>query len=521
AATELVLDTLQGTPGEIQWPFPKVYREALGGLTTFGYDDTVLLFAPIEVTETSGVVEVSARADFLACETECVPGSVELTRTFPIAHSTRPSSLAERFEQSERRVPVSPRAAGIDAALQVEYETLGPAQTFRAWYELSCEACESLELAAPLTSAFVPYASDRLARSEAQKLYALHPNRVALELASRTGPGTHSAALAGVVGLAIDGDFVAVKLTEPVPRAVSTGSPTLPPYATDAAPASPLSASMSLWQLLLFSFLGGMLLNLMPCVLPVLAIKVVSFTEIARRDRSAIVAHSSAYATAVVGSMLMLALLVVALRAAGTTVGWGFQFQSPLFVSGIGALLVAFSLNLFGVFELSVNATGLSASADSADGLRRSFLEGVLAVLLATPCTAPLLGSAVGFALSQPPWVILLAFFTIGLGLAAPFVILVLAPGASRFLPAPGNWMVTLKQVLGFVLLGSALWLAWVVGRGYGEDAMAATLAFFITVGIAVWLFGRWQLAGPKARWASRGLAVGVLMVAGAVFLRF
>src|SRR5690606_3908509 len=219
------------------------------------------------------------------------------------------------------------------------------------------------------------------------------------------------------------------------------------------------------------------------------------------------------YAAGVVGSLLALAGAVIALRAAGTGVGWGFQFQHPIYVAAVAAVVVAFALNLFGVFRVDVSAGRLVERVDARQGLGRSVGEGVLAVVLATPCSAPLLGTALGFAFAAPAWVTALVFLALGVGLAAPFCLLVLVPGLVERLPRPGPWMERCKEILGFALLATAVWLVWVMGGLGGVDAMARLLAFLVAVALACWLFGLAQSAARR-RWLGRAAALGVLLAA-------
>jgi thiol:disulfide interchange protein DsbD len=271
---------------------------------------------------------------------------------------------------------------------------------------------------------------------------------------------------------------------------------------------------------LLLAFLGGMILNLMPCVFPVLALKVSSFTNIVHESKRGIVAHGMAYTAGIVGSMLLLAGVVIGLRVGGTQVGWGFQFQQPHFLAALIVILVLFALNLFGVFEVAVRAQNLHDKAQETSGVRRSVWEGVLAVVLATPCSAPFLGTAVGFALASGPLTIIAVFAALGLGLAAPMVVLTLVPGWAKLLPKPGMWMSHLKTFLGFALIGSAIWIFWLLGRQTGVDAMAAMLRFTAVLGLAAWIVGLVQFQQFSARKIA-ALAVAVAALATAGYLAF
>jgi thiol:disulfide interchange protein DsbD len=229
------------------------------------------------------------------------------------------------------------------------------------------------------------------------------------------------------------------------------------------------------------------------------------------KSRRTILSHGAAYTGGIVGSMLALGLVVVGLRTAGKQVGWGFQFQEPLFIVALCAVLVLFALNLFGVFEVSVAATDLADKAEQSHGLRRSFMEGILAVVLATPCSAPFLGTAVGFALASSAATILTVFAVLGLGLAAPFVVLTLSPGWAKVLPKPGNWMNVLKQLLGFALLGTVIWLFWVLGNVVGANGLVQLLIFLSVLSLGAWFFGQVQYKYEgimKAGVAALALAV-------------
>ncbi len=273
-------------------------------------------------------------------------------------------------------------------------------------------------------------------------------------------------------------------------------------------------ASLSLVRALAFAFLGGLLLNLMPCVLPVLALKAFALADLAGRSRRECAAHGAGYVAGVMATMLALAALVLALRAAGSAVGWGFQFQEPAYSLGLAALLVVLALNLFGVFEVAAPA-GLASVGARAAGVTRSFFDGLLAVALATPCSAPFLGTAVGFAFASPAPLTLAIFGALGLGLAAPLALVVAVPGLASRLPRSGAWMGGLRTLLGFALLASACWLLWIFGRLAGVDALGAALAFLIALALSAWIFGLQQ----QAERGPRGLVVGAAVALAAFAL--
>lgn len=319
-----------------------------------------------------------------------------------------------------------------------------------------------------------------------------------------------------------------------MPETAAAPSPTTPsdsPQATAAgplpdSPADALTASAassapgtapsesSLPLLLLFAFLGGLLLNLMPCVLPVLSLKVLGLIQNAHESRGRSAALGLSYTAGVLVSFWALAGVVVAARAAGSAVGWGFQFQDPGFVAALSGVVTAFALSLFGAFELNLPGAAGSrmAAASAREGLPGAFLGGVFATLLATPCTAPFLGAAMGFAFTQPA-LTLVAFFTAAaLGLALPYLALVLSPAARRFLPKPGAWMERLKQGFGFLMLATLLWLWFVLGQQSGPEAIVLVAGWNLLAAFAIW--ASFAAAGLEATTARRLVARLLLVVA-------
>jgi len=246
--------------------------------------------------------------------------------------------------------------------------------------------------------------------------------------------------------------------------------------------------------MLLLAFVGGSILNLMPCVFPILSLKVLSFTRSTAHDRHV---HSWLYTAGVVASFVLVAALLITLQQAGRAVGWGFQLQSPAFVIGLAYLFVAMGLSLSGLFEFGGKVMNAGSSLADRGGLSGSFFTGVLAVVVASPCTAPFMGTALGFALIQPPLVGLLVFAALGAGMAAPLLLFSYSGAARRLMPRPGPWMEALKQLLAFPLYGTAIWLLWVAGRQTGVNTMAAALAGVLALACCL-------LAASLATW--RGL---------------
>jgi thiol:disulfide interchange protein DsbD len=323
---------------------------------------------------------------------------------------------------------------------------------------------------------------------------------VTMDGTASADPPNGSARLRGALALQRNGAIEYVEVDAPLPRAAAGAlvlaleNPWLEPDPNQAAvPGVPF------FQAVLLALLGGLVLNLMPCVLPVLAIKVFGLAELAQHGRGEVARHGIAYTAGVLASMLALALVVAGLRAAGTSVGWGFQFQEPIFVAAIAAVLVVFALSLFGVFEFSFDTSRLANAGAQATGARRSVFEGLLAVVLATPCTAPFVGTAVGFAFASSTATIAAIFLAIGLGLALPFLQICAVPAWAKLVPRSGPWTAQLRAALGFALLGTAVWLLWVLGHSAGADAQAVLLAYLCALAAGVWVFGVLQRSDRSA----------------------
>lgn len=248
-------------------------------------------------------------------------------------------------------------------------------------------------------------------------------------------------------------------------------------------------ASLSIVLALAFAFIGGLILNLMPCVLPVLSIKVLGLVKHAN-DPKAAWKNGLMFTLGVLVSFWLLAGLLLILRFAGQQIGWGFQFQSPLFLVFLSSLLFIFGLNLFGLFEVGTSLTSIESKVKKGGGLTASFMTGVLATAVATPCTAPFMGSALGFAIAQPPVISLLVFTALGLGMAFPYLMLAKFPSLLKFVPKPGPWMDTFKKALGFLLMMTVVWLLWVLGVQLGSHAIILMLVVFVLMGLLFWLYG-------------------------------
>ncbi|HKP98068.1 MAG TPA: thioredoxin family protein, partial [Fibrobacteria bacterium] len=276
-------------------------------------------------------------------------------------------------------------------------------------------------------------------------------------------------------------------VTTPTPGALSSAGSAA--GGDGSGPAA--SGFAKLLLMLSLAFAGGLILNLMPCVLPVLSLKIFDFVKRAGESRWKVFSHGLIFTAGVLVSFWILAGLLLILRSGGSQLGWGFQLQSPGFLVVLCALFFFFSLNLFGVFELGYMFTRIGG-AGTRSGRLGSFMAGVTATVVATPCTAPFMGSAMGYAFTQPPYYAMLVFTFLGLGMASPYLVLSGFPALMKFLPKPGEWMEHLKQFMGFPLLATAIWLAWVLGKQAGVDALIALLFVLLLAGLSAWILGKW-----------------------------
>ncbi|MFK7895409.1 MAG: protein-disulfide reductase DsbD family protein [Myxococcota bacterium] len=528
-APRLDFEAAAYSAGEVSWPAPQTFREADGLFTTYGYENRVLLTAPLLRTRNAEVEQSSIRviASVLVCHTQCVPATFELTTPIKSGlSSAEEEQLQALFEEAERDVPTDLSALGwsgsahwlnhppdVDEVAEVRL-SLAPCDEEAA--QNASASCPAVTLAdeqlaflplegdtfevAPETTAFSPRLSlalslTRLEAGEARL-------RGVIPLRDENGRTLHVR-----VDLPIQGEAQNAAIASGGVSGAGTGASTVEEIAT------PLAASIGGWLRILFlALLGGLILNGMPCVLPVLAIKVVAVADMAEKDPKEVRLHGLAYTAGVLASMAVLATIVLSLRAAGHAVGWGFQFQEPIFIAAISALLVGFALNLFGVFEIEMGQGRLASVGQESTGLNRSAFEGLLAVILATPCTAPFLGTAVGFAFASSGYGIVTVFLAIGLGLAAPFLLVSFFPSLARFIPRSGPWMLKLRAGLGFSLLGTVVWLLWVLGQSGGADTVVAMVGALLLFSFLLWGFG--QLQPLRSAWLGRVSVAAIVCVA-------
>ena len=499
-ATEISWSSPGATFSELSWPSPQLFEEADGLFTTYGYKDRVLLATTARYTDAVGESQVvTAVADVLACKDECIPASLSLSRTIASARSVPASNDAvSAFTRHEQMLPSTPEAAGF--VLEVQHQN-PEAGAFESRLELACQP-GATHCRTPERVQFIPGPGIGRAFEPSEWRAAATRSDALGEISLRgTAEAESPDEISGVLLLAsAAGESQGLRLSW---------------NASAAAAASADFGALSWLRALLFALVGGLILNLMPCVLPVLAIKVVAVAELAEKSRRQVVMIGLAYTSGILLTMLGFAAVVLALRSAGHAVGWGFQFQEPLFVAGVSTVLIAFSLNLFGVFEINFHGGRLAGLGQDSGAIQRSFFEGLLAVVLATPCTAPFLGTAVGFAFASGSVVIVTIFSAIGLGLALPFLAVSLVPCWARFMPRAGGWVLQLRSGLGFALLATCVWLLWILGRSVGVDGLSVVMAWLVTVAFAIWLHSVVQKDGHARITAAMGTGLILLALIG------
>jgi thiol:disulfide interchange protein len=465
---------------EIQWPIPLKLKDP-GDIQTYGYEDEVLLMQEITPPASRGdsSVKLSAEANWLVCERLCIPGSVKLQLDLPVAAQNAPAN-DELFARYRRSLPqpwpdakiagASWQRSGSDLLLTVESAALAnyPVADFF-----------------PLPGGNVVAGHPKTERGGGGKITF----RISVE--------TEDQNLSSLSGLVVFGQ--------------DENGPGRNAWSLIAAAPAPVSSGLA--KFLLFGFLGGFILNLMPCVLPVISLKIFGFIQHAGQSRARILRSGLAFVAGIFAWFIGLALLLIGLKSAGREITWAFQFTNPYFVLAMSAVVLVFALNLFGVFEISLpqgaNRSLLGWTAREGDA--GSFFQGVFATVLATPCTAPFLGTALGFAFTQSGWTILIMFVAIAAGMGFPYLLLSAQPAWLRLLPKPGPWMERVKQLMGFFLLATLLFLLWVIGAERGVEAIIWTACFLLALSLACWIKGSFLV--PTASRTTRLVVLVLLLV--------
>jgi thiol:disulfide interchange protein DsbD len=502
-ATRVVWTLPSGwTAGDIVWPAPS--RQPTGPLMNYGYHDEVLL--PVPVTAPANArpgetVTLKAAASFLVCADICVPEDAVLTLSLPVVDGLAPPN-AVWGAPIARTLAEAPAPAGLTGAFAKQGTAIALA--------ITGDVLKGADLA---NAYFFPFDGTVIDHAKPQ---AIERGPEGLTLTLTPGYAFQQPespkSLAGVLSLG-------GKAYE-----VTAAAGDLPPGASGLGPpprAAASGAALGLPVAALFALVGGLILNLMPCVFPILAMKAASLAGHAHERRAA-QRQGLAFLAGVLTTFLALAAVLIAVRAGGAAVGWGFQLQSPPVVAGLALLMLAVALNLSGVFEVGTSLQGAGSGVASRSGLAGAFFTGALAVVVAAPCTAPFMAPALGWALTQSPPAALAVFLALGLGFAAPFTAAAFAPGLLARLPKPGPWMDGFKKLLAFPMYGAAAWLVWVLTIQAGDTALARVFAAAVVLALAAWLLGvaqrRRAQGGRPLVLAGVGAALAIAAALAAVW---
>ena len=490
-------------PGDILWPLPE--RQRLQSLMNYGYSGAVFLPVPIEIPADAAPgrsLPLRVTAHFYVCSDEmCVPEDLDLSLDLPVREGAAP--LDPRFGQAIQDVAAAaPRPAGIEARVALTDGRL-----------VLTAAGGPLAGAAPRWAYFHPFEGGVIDHAAAQS-GERGPQGLTVTVAA--GRGLTSNGLKGPISGVLSTDLGAWEITAEPGAALTgvTGDGAIGDGEGLNAGASAATGSADFAKAALFALLGGLILNLMPCVFPILAMKAASLSRAAHQPTEAR-RDGLAFLAGVLATFVVLAGALLALRAGGQALGWGFQLQSPGVVAALALLMLAVALNLSGVFHIGAGLQGAGHGPLSRlPGVAGAFFTGVLAVVVAAPCTAPFMAFALGAALFMPWPMAVAVFLMLGLGLALPYVLISLNPRLLARLPKPGPWMETLRNLLAFPMYGAALWLAWVYGR-QTADALALLFAAGLMLALALWLYGRAQAAPGKGRAAVIGALLALIAAMG------
>jgi len=504
------------TAGDIVWTTP--HRFEIPPLINYGYAGHAMHLVQITAApdlKAGAALALQAKASWLVCADVCIPESADLQLRLPVKPSAGAidSSVEPLFAAARSEQP-SAQLAATGASIRDGRLVLTLGKDWGA----TLSQIQSL--------AFYPY-DDGVIEYGAPQILTRTSDSVGLAMKVGYQP-PQTGTIRGVL-LATEQsgkDVISVPMQIEAAFAGAGGAPVTPgsrfaPGAATPGAATPdaatrdilaAGAAPALPVLVLLAILGGLILNLMPCVFPVLSIKAIGLVEQAKKHPAAVRTKGLVFAAGVISSMLCLAAVLLALRAGGEQIGWGFQLQSPLFVTLMIYLLLAVGLNLSGVFEVGGGLAGVGDGLTQGDSYRAAFFTGVLTTLVATPCTAPFMAAAVGAALTQSPVIALIIFAALGAGLALPYLLLSFAPWMRRALPKPGAWMDTLKQIFAFPMYASAAWLLWVLAQQTSSIGLGAALAGAILIALAAWAY-------QKSKWSSTGGRVAALLTAVAAVL--
>ena len=478
------------TASDIAWPVPMIIKDHAGNVTGNGYDGEILLpvtLTPPKTLQAGTTVALSAKAEWLMCNETCVPGSAEVALTLPVSNDTPKVDAPGAAAFGQIRLPQPPTSWKLSAVQNAKTITL----------TLNGEPSAIANLHFFSTDGLIQYDEPQTVTASGKDVRLVLPVSSSFEgkPTKLVGVLTYGTSATETRGLAID--------TE------------LRPATTN--PATP--AATSLLPTLVLALIGGLILNLMPCVFPVLGIKIIGFVNQSGADRRKITLHGIVFSLGVLASFWTLATVLAVLRAGGDQLGWGFQLQSPTFVFILAGVMLVFALSMSGVFEFALRATSIGSDLQSKSGYTGSFLTGVLATVVATPCSAPFLAPALGAALALSTAASFTIFTAIAIGLSTPYLLLSVFPGAVKILPRPGAWMETFKQAMAFPLYGTVGYLVWVLAGQVSDSGLLNVLIGLTAIAMSAWLYGRYTAPGSKPARVRFGFIGGAVLLATGALL--
>ena len=485
------------TAGEIQWPVPEKFQSL--GSTGYGYKNTIVLIVPLFVSENAplGQVELSAKVSWLECEIQCNPRNQEVSANFVIGQVLKESSSVNTIRDWKEKIPQRAPVNIIKAKAWWGEEINQDERRFIVEFD-SEEAGSEVD--------FFSFKYADFEFSPESKINFFDDSKVRVEKTVLKFEGQWPVRVQGLLVFNLN-DYEKTRAVElDIPIEIER-----------SAPLNLKANNQSLGMMLLYAFLGGLLLNVMPCVLPVISLKILGFVNHGHESKARVRMLGFLYGMGVFVSFMILATIVISVKSAGELASWGMQMSNPQFVVLLTILVTLVALNLFGLFEVTLGSVGVAAgSVSSKEGASGAFFNGVLATVLATPCTAPFLAPALGFAFMQSADLIILIFAFVALGLALPYVILSWNPKWLRFLPKPGPWMEKFKISMGFPMMGTVIWLFMLNYEYYGDRILWLGI-FLIILSMSLWVFGEFFQRGTKRKGLALGIA-GLLGIGGFIF---
>ncbi len=499
------------TAGQIQWPTPKNFK--LGEFTNYGYEDEVYLLIDITPPNNLEIGKnyfLKGKVDFLMCENICIPGSADVELRLPASNddSNINRKWADSIEQTRKNLPVE----------NANWKFSTFAEEGKVFLNLL-----PLENANEKLNEIYFFSEYPLIDPNAQQKLIKSDNGYLLELIKSDQDKKYKT-LPGILynknGWTDDGSVVAIKISpeitnDPLPKSIVS-------KIADKGSGNQITATeKSLLGILIFAYIGGLILNVMPCVFPVLGLKIMGFVKQGGDEKSKIMLHGLIFTLGVLVSFWLLAGTLIILKSGGQEIGWGYHLQSPVFIFLLIQVFFIFGLNLSGLFEVGTSATSIGGNLIMRDGLSASFFTGVLATLVSTPCAAPFLSIALGAALILDPITSIVLFTFIGLGLSTPYLFFAVFPKFIQILPKPGAWMESFKQLMAFPIYATVGLLIWVLAGQINEYGLLAVFISLVLVGLSCWIYGRWST--PASKLNIRRLAVmgSIMVFSGALFIGY